>query len=172
MPACHAGGHGFESRTHRQSLPRCVSSAWLECLPVTQEVTGSSPVRTAERDPRVSFFAFGASSLSPRSLLRSGFFLRFALKALRDYESRTHRRKRPSGLFFVFGASSLSPRSLLSSCYTYVAYGTYKPYEKAFQPHPSGRGGVIWPILVAPHNPPKGGKAYMANMSYGKYKDL
>ena len=25
----------------------CVSSAWLECLPVTQEVTGSSPVRTA-----------------------------------------------------------------------------------------------------------------------------
>ena len=26
---------------------RCVSSAWLECLPVTQEVTGSSPVRTA-----------------------------------------------------------------------------------------------------------------------------
>ena len=26
----------------------CVSSAWLECLPVTQEVTGSSPVRTAE----------------------------------------------------------------------------------------------------------------------------
>jgi hypothetical protein len=26
--------------------------------------------------------------------------------------------------------------------------------------------------LVAPHNPPKGGKAYMANMSYGKYKDL
>ena len=55
MPACHAGGHGFESRTHRQSLPRCVSSAWLECLPVTQEVTGSSPVRTAERDPRVSF---------------------------------------------------------------------------------------------------------------------
>ena len=55
MPACHAGGHGFESRTHRQSLPRCVSSAWLECLPVTQEVTGSSPVRTAERDLRVSF---------------------------------------------------------------------------------------------------------------------
>ena len=177
MPACHAGGHGFESRTHRQSLPRCVSSAWLECLPVTQEVTGSSPVRTAERDLRVSFcfwyvqsltsfplevrvlsplcsesasrlrvpyapqketfgslFAFGTSSLSPRSLLRSGFFLRFALKALRDYESRTHRRKRPEGLFFVFGAFSLSPRSLLSSCYTYVAYGTYKPYEKAFQP--------------------------------------
>ena len=26
---------------------RCVSSARLECLPVTQEVTGSSPVRTA-----------------------------------------------------------------------------------------------------------------------------
>ena len=29
---------------------RCVSSAWLECLPVTQEVTGSSPVRTAENN--------------------------------------------------------------------------------------------------------------------------
>ena len=26
----------------------CVSSVWLECLPVTQEVTGSSPVRTAK----------------------------------------------------------------------------------------------------------------------------
>ena len=26
----------------------CVSSAWLECMPVTHEVTGSSPVRTAE----------------------------------------------------------------------------------------------------------------------------
>ena len=59
MPACHAGGHGFESRSHRNpdsDTPQknaaetlwCVSSAWLECLPVTQEVTGSSPVRTAK----------------------------------------------------------------------------------------------------------------------------
>ena len=42
MPACHAGGHEFESRTHRQKFSR------LECLPVTQEVTSSSLVRTAE----------------------------------------------------------------------------------------------------------------------------
>ena len=35
----------------------CVSSAWLECLPVTQEVTGSSPVRTAkEISFEISFF--------------------------------------------------------------------------------------------------------------------
>ena len=39
-----------------------------------------------------------------------------------------------------------------------MAYGTYKAYEKAFQPHPSGRGGVIWPMLVAPLNPPHGGR--------------
>ena len=44
-------GYTFASRL-RENANRtkdywCVSSAWLECLPVTQEVTGSSPVRTA-----------------------------------------------------------------------------------------------------------------------------
>ena len=35
-------------RNHATNMSNwCVSSAWLECLPVTQEVTGSSPVRTA-----------------------------------------------------------------------------------------------------------------------------
>ena len=37
-------------RNHATNMSNwCVSSAWLECLPVTQEVTGSSPVRTALR---------------------------------------------------------------------------------------------------------------------------
>ena len=36
MPACHAGGHEFESFSR------------LECLPVTQEVTSSNLVRTAK----------------------------------------------------------------------------------------------------------------------------
>ena len=34
----------------------CVSSAWLECLPVTQEVTGSSPVRTARKSQKDFLF--------------------------------------------------------------------------------------------------------------------
>ena len=59
MPACHAGGHEFESRTHRNSfslhfLVRQFS--WLECLPVTQEVTSSSLVRTATRSESYEFF--------------------------------------------------------------------------------------------------------------------
>ena len=36
----------------------CVSSAWLECLPVTQEVTGSSPVRTAKEEKPSGFSSF------------------------------------------------------------------------------------------------------------------
>ena len=49
---------------HRQALIqlRSGSSAWLECLPVTQEVAGSSPVRSATRlknKPTLSrFFCF------------------------------------------------------------------------------------------------------------------
>ena len=38
-------------RNHATNMSNwCVSSAWLECLPVTQEVTGSSPVRTAKKE--------------------------------------------------------------------------------------------------------------------------
>ena len=39
--------HTFAT-ANKEMSERCVSSAWLECLPVTQEVTGSSPVRTAK----------------------------------------------------------------------------------------------------------------------------
>ena len=38
---------------------------------------------------------------------------------------------------------------------------TYSPYGEPYGSPPLGRGGggsVIWPILVAPHNPPKGGR--------------
>ena len=43
-----------------------------------------------------------------------------------------------------------------------MAYGTYKPYEKAFQPHPSGKGWG-WGSNMAhigspPTIPPKGGR--------------
>ena len=49
MPACHAGGHEFESRTHRNLKAFLVREfSRLECLPVTQEVTSSNLVRTAE----------------------------------------------------------------------------------------------------------------------------
>ena len=43
---------------HRSKQSWCRSSVWLECLPVTQEVDGSSPFGTAkQRDVRndVSF---------------------------------------------------------------------------------------------------------------------
>ena len=52
---------------------------------------------------------------------------------------------------------------------------TYSPYGEPLGFPPLGRGWG-WACNMAhigsPHNPPKGGKAYMANMSYGKYKDL
>ena len=35
---------------HRSKQSWCRSSVWLECLPVTQEVDGSSPFGTAKRD--------------------------------------------------------------------------------------------------------------------------
>ena len=44
---------------------RSGSSAWLECLPVTQEVAGSSPVRSATislTDLKVGFFVSGEMS--------------------------------------------------------------------------------------------------------------
>ena len=44
---------------------RSGSSAWLECLPVTQEVAGSSPVRSAtilETDLMVGFCVSGGMS--------------------------------------------------------------------------------------------------------------
>ena len=43
---------------------RCVSSAWLECLPVTQEVTGSSPVRTAKAFQLEGFLLFVRTTLT------------------------------------------------------------------------------------------------------------
>ena len=52
-------------RNHATNMSNwCVSSAWLECLPVTQEVTGSSPVRTAKkRDFWSLFFVLIPSAL-------------------------------------------------------------------------------------------------------------
>ena len=44
---------------HRSKQSWCRSSVWLECLPVTQEVDGSSPFGTAtlkRRFRNVSFF--------------------------------------------------------------------------------------------------------------------
>ena len=35
---------------HRSKQNWCRSSVWLECLPVTQEVDGSSPFGTAKKD--------------------------------------------------------------------------------------------------------------------------
>ena len=37
---------------------RCGSSAWLEYMPVTHGVAGSSPVRTAKSDWKQSLFCF------------------------------------------------------------------------------------------------------------------
>ena len=37
------------SEMRGKNKKRCGSSAWLECRPVTPEVAGSSPVRTAEK---------------------------------------------------------------------------------------------------------------------------
>ncbi len=46
---------------------RCVSSVWLEYMPVTHGVTGSSPVRTAKAFPsREGFFVlYGLSPVTP-----------------------------------------------------------------------------------------------------------
>ena len=41
-------------RGHKEK--RCGSSAWLECRPVTPEVAGSSPVRTANKSLKLSNF--------------------------------------------------------------------------------------------------------------------
>ena len=73
MPACHAGGHGFESRTHRKSLP-------MEGFLLI--------VRTT-----LTHVTFTVRVLSVATLE----------SAFGDYESRTHRKKRdPKGLSFAF----------------------------------------------------------------------
>ena len=51
--AFHACTHGFKSRTPYQFMAR--QRSWLSRLPVTQKITGSSPVR-------VAIFFIGASS--------------------------------------------------------------------------------------------------------------
>ena len=52
--ACHAWGHGFESRTHRlmlfeKSSKRALSSAGSERLPYKQRVGGSNPSAPTNR---------------------------------------------------------------------------------------------------------------------------
>ncbi len=67
---CQGRGREFESRLplHKRSfcksffLLRCVSSVWLEYMPVTHGVTGSSPVRTASTEIH---FAFPLLSFTP-----------------------------------------------------------------------------------------------------------
>lgn len=46
MLACHARGHGFESRRYRQKAPYI---NWSDFPPVTWKVAGSSPVGVAKR---------------------------------------------------------------------------------------------------------------------------
>ena len=54
IPACHAGGRGFESRPHRK---REHSSVGLEHLPYKQRVGGSTPsAPTKKRFTSVSLF--------------------------------------------------------------------------------------------------------------------
>ena len=47
IPACHAGGRGFESRPHRQ---REHSSVGLEHLPYKQRVGGSTPSAPTKKE--------------------------------------------------------------------------------------------------------------------------
>ena len=45
-------------RNGERSFKRCGSSAWLEYMPVTHGVAGSSPVRTAEKGVNQAFVRF------------------------------------------------------------------------------------------------------------------
>ncbi len=65
---CQGRGREFESRLPLFTiLPWCVSSVWLEYMPVTHGVTGSSPVRTARCPNKFSLVHF--YTLSKRRLL-------------------------------------------------------------------------------------------------------
>ncbi len=72
-------------------LFRCVSSAWLEYMPVTHGVTGSSPVRTAATaflsGRLCCFYAYLTLTRSP---FGSGLF-GFHPHQASQVESRTHR---------------------------------------------------------------------------------
>ena len=72
MLAGNEKGCTFAPATAKKSSLSCWSgsSAWLECLPVTQEVAGSSPVQTAKGASGSSLapFCFCPKSLRPSSL--------------------------------------------------------------------------------------------------------
>ncbi len=58
IPACHAGGRGFESRPHRN---REHSSVGLEHLPYKQRVGGSTPSAPTKRDDQIGHPFFYAN---------------------------------------------------------------------------------------------------------------
>ena len=88
--ACHAWGHGFESRTHRlmlfeKSSKRALSSAGSERLPYKQRVGGSNPSAPTSRQVQFalvfSFYlvsSFGRCSILSRFLCFREWFRSYA----------------------------------------------------------------------------------------------
>ena len=76
--ACHAWGHGFESRTHRlmlfeKSSKRALSSAGSERLPYKQRVGGSNPSAPTNRILfEIQKKLYTDSSISIRTLSSAG----------------------------------------------------------------------------------------------------
>ena len=136
-------------------LPRCVSSAWLECLPVTQEVTGSSPVRTAERDLRVSFCFWCVQSLTL-------FPLEVRVLSPLCSESASRLRVPYAPQKETFG-------SLF--CFWCVQSLTSFPCQpNTVSPSRFPHGAPPHSPLMPPSVPPWGKSGLLANKAYGTYR--
>ena len=119
MPACHAGGHEFESRPHR-IVP-------LMILPFA----GSSPVRTAKpgSNPAPGFFVSVHHNLITKIIFHflpitvhtwfSGAFaaLNYALLLNRQWNKKQKHKKQPWGNVecFAFGGATVRFASLETS---------------------------------------------------------